>query len=119
MRAVIMTVVVAFCAAGCGLSPTQACKEIVATTCDKIFTCYTTTQEMDAIKLIYGSNVAECKTKFESTSRCAQENPCDSGKTYDATAAATCVNEYKALSCDDVKNASSSPSSCTESSICK
>lgn len=102
--------------AACGTSPQQACKDIVAATCNKMFTCYTGA-ELDAIKTFFGSSESECVTKLNAQSSCDKEQPCDSPKTYDATAASKCVSDYKAMSCADLKSSTGGPSSCE--TVCK
>lgn len=100
---------------GCGTSPQQACKDIVATTCKQMFTCYTAT-EVEVIKAIFGATETECTTKLTASANCEKTEPCATGKTYDTAAAATCVSDWKALTCDKVK-AGTTPTSC--SALCK
>lgn len=115
MKRSLFAVAVALSLVGCGTSPTQACKDIAATTCNKMFSCYTGA-EVDAIKTIFGATESECTTKLTASSNCEKAEPCDAGKTYDANAATTCINEYKALTCDKLK-AGNTPTSCN--SVCK
>lgn len=111
-----LLVVIAFAlTAACGTSPQQACKDIVAATCEKTFACYTGA-EIDAIKLVFGSTAAECTTKLTASARCDQSTVCEGGKTYDSVQAGTCTSEYKALTCDKLK-AGMTPTSCN--TVCK
>lgn len=102
-------------AIGCGTSPTQACKDVVATTCKQIFTCYTSS-EIDLIKTIFGESESACVTKLTASSNCEREEPCEGGKKYDAAAASTCIADYKALTCEQLKGGTS-VASCEK--VCK
>lgn len=105
----------AFALSACGTSPQQACKDITATTCNKLYTCYTGA-ELDGIKTAYGATEADCVTKLQASAKCDATDVCDTGKTYDGSAASTCLSEFKALSCDALK-AGNTPSSCNN--VCK
>lgn len=109
----------AFALSACGTSPEQLCKDAVAASCDKMYTCYTGA-ELDAIKSSFGATAADCATKLEATAACSTKKDaataCESGQTYDAAAASSCVSDFKALSCDALKS-NMTPSSCNN--VCK
>jgi hypothetical protein len=109
----------ALVAAACGTSPQQACKDISATLCNKLYTC-NTGAALDAVKLAFGATEADCVTAQTNTNNCDNTGTsCASGKTYDAVAATTCVNDLRNLSCSQFGSGASTPSSCSTASICK
>jgi hypothetical protein len=107
-------------AMGCGASPTQLCKETVATSCKRAFEC-TTEQERaaPAFVAVFGASETECKSKGESN-QCSKVNdsqPCaDSSKKYDASKAAACIDDYKKASCETIRGGTFSSGNCT--SVC-
>lgn len=109
----------AFALSACGTSPEQACNDAVAASCNKMYTCYTGA-ELDAIKSQFGATEADCTTALKTAAACASKkdaaSACETGKTYDAAAASSCVSDFKALSCDALK-ANMTPSSCNN--VCK
>ncbi len=103
----------------CGTSPQQACKDISATLCNKLYTC-NTGAALDAVKLAFGATEADCVTAQVATNNCDNTGTnCASGKTYDAVAATTCVNDLRNLSCSQISSGMTTTSSCSSSSICK
>ena len=93
--------------ASCGssdssMSETEACNQLVATLCTKMFNCYTAA-ELTLVQSTVGLNVADCKTKLGAQQCNADAVKCDIGETYHADKAAECVTQYKGLSCTDIK----------------
>jgi len=85
----------------CGLSPEAACKEIITTTCQKLIEC-----TGDAAKKLmpYLKDQASCETEFNKKNDCAEPNAaCKDGKTYSASQAGKCIDDYKALTCEEMK----------------
>lgn len=102
MKNVILSSVAVVILAACGSSPKQLCTDTATTMCNKMYTCYTGTQ-LDGIKTVMGATEADCVTKQTvSCNRSDYETkPCDTGKTYDASAASACSSAVKALTCAD------------------
>jgi hypothetical protein len=81
--------------------PVEACKQVKAVTCDKIFGCFTEA-ELDAAQPIIGLNATDCRDKLQPP--CTPDNSnCDSGETYHADKAQACLDGVKTLSCNDIK----------------
>lgn len=91
-------------------TPEQACKTLVSALCSKFFGCFTKEEQMAAAALI-GNNEADCRTKYEQEQCGAEMVKCDSGETYSSTKAQECIDQYKALSCDEVKDGTT-PAAC-------
>lgn len=115
LRTFVVASVAALALSACGSSPQALCKDITATTCNKLYTCYTGA-ELDGIKTIYGASESECATKLQTMSNCDKAEPCETGQTYNASEASKCASDFKGLSCDAVKG-SMFPSSCNN--VCK
>ena len=124
MRKVVFFVL-AVAAVGCAPTPIEVCKSGIDTTCTRLFEC-----QPDAVKSsatfqgIYGTNVAECKTKLETLSSCDARKNYDegctgtnAGKKYDLFKAGDCKAAIKALSCADFLDATKTPAVCAE--VCK
>ena len=96
--------------AGCGgASPVDQCKEAAATSCKKLFECWTT--EADRTRLMLGASAEACTKTAQA--RC--EPPavlCEKPKVWDAAAASACVTEFAALTCTALR-AGTTPSSCS------
>jgi hypothetical protein len=112
-----------FAVVGCGSdddkgggagTPAEACKSLVATVCAKFFGCFTKEEQMAAAAII-GNNEADCRTKFEQDQCGAEMIKCDSGETYSSSKAQECIDQYKALSCDELKSGTE-PAACN--SVC-
>jgi hypothetical protein len=120
-----MSLVTLLMVAGCGdddadsstADPATACKAIVAETCSKYFGCFTEA-ELSLAAATIGNNESDCRTKLGGTSCTAQKLKCDSGKTYSASKASECLDQYKSLSCDEISDpATADPAACEQ--ICQ
>ena len=105
---------------GCAPSPAEQCKMGIAATCDKMFECYDDATKT-AMASIIGANAAECKTKMEASSDCANKKTdadlCtgdNAGKKYNLGNASACLDKTKALSCADFKDATKHPAECAK-----
>ncbi len=94
--------------AGCGgddddkeLTPVEACEQVMGVLCDKFFDCLTQ-EQLTALSSVVGLNSADCKTKFIADSCSTTNTMCDSGETYNASAASQCLDGYKAYSCNNI-----------------
>jgi hypothetical protein len=101
--------------AGSISDPVEACKQIKATMCDVYFSsgCFTK-QQLDAAQPTIGLNATDCRDKLEPPCTPAQAN-CDSGETFHADKAQTCIDGLKTLSCNDLaKNPIPTPAACDQ-----
>lgn len=106
-------------AAACGTSPQQACKDIQATFCNKLYTC-NTGAALDVVKASFGATEADCVTSQVSHANCDNTGSgCSTGTTYDAVAATACINDLRNLTCSQISSGTTTTSSCNSSSICK
>ena len=99
--------------AGCGVNPEEQCKEAAATSCKKLFECWTS--DADRTRLMLGASADACTKAAQA--RC--EPPavlCEKPKVWDGAAASQCISEFGALKCVDLR-AGMTPSSC--SNTCK
>jgi hypothetical protein len=96
-----------FAIAGCGgdsgPSELDACNQLYASICNKLFDCLPQAT-LQANKDVYGLNRGDCATKFQSTQCTATKVMCDSGTKYHADKADQCLGGIKALSCNDISN---------------
>lgn len=96
-----------------GADPVAKCNEINATTCDKLYGCFTGAS-LDAVKMLYGPTAADCKTKLNMNCNQAGSGStgsgCPSGQSFDSAKADQCIADYKAASCDSLM--SGGPASC-------
>jgi hypothetical protein len=107
----------AFCSVACGsddkgnetVTPEAACQNEVATICSKIWSgCV---DNPSATPLIWGLNEADCRTKYVQDRCSASMVECGAGKTYNQAKAQECLDQYKAMSCDQLKKLVA-PSAC-------
>jgi hypothetical protein len=112
-----LCVVGLFAVVGCGSdddggtgTPEAACKSIVAEACKKIFACFTK-EELEAAAGIVGNNEADCRTKQEQSTCGSEMVKCDSGESYNSGKASECLDQYKSLSCNEVKSGTE-PAAC-------
>ena len=125
MRNVIFLAALAVVAVGCAPTPVEVCKSGIDTTCSRLFECQSdAVKNSNEFKTIYGTSVAECKTKLETAVNCAARTNYDqgctgtnAGKTYDLFKASECSNAVKALSCTDFLDPAKIPAVCGQ--ICK
>ena len=101
---------------GCGGSEAQLCKDGAAVLCSKLFECFTTDTERAALGV--GATALECTTRAQKACEArpqsdggTSDSPCDPPLRYDASAAAQCTSELKALKCSLVRTGST-PVSC-------
>lgn len=95
--------------AGCGANPEAQCKEAVATSCKKLFECWTT--DAERMRLMLGATAEACTNAAQA--RC--ETPavlCEKPRQWDGAAASQCNSEFAAIKCVDLR-AGSTPSSCS------
>jgi hypothetical protein len=95
--------------AGNTSDPVAACKNLFTTLCNKLFQC-----NPSGAAQAYGSSSA-CVTALSGNCNAAG-TACPSGTSYNASNAATCINDYANESCTDVTN-NVSPTSCSH--ICQ
>ena len=100
--------------AGCGsLTEEEFAESFWDTTCDLMFEC-TSAEEIEAAGAfwMFGEDAAACKALTDEG-----EGTEDTGDTceFDAEAASTCLDEYQALTCDDL-TAGTTPDTC--STVC-
>lgn len=97
--------------------PVALCKETAQTLCSKFFSCYTK-DELSAAAGTVGNNEADCVTKFSGADKfnCTTEGTkCDSGETYDGGKARECVDQFKSLSCNEIKGGNiATPAACEQ-----
>lgn len=108
-------------ASGCGTSsPVQLCKDSVATSCKRIFECFTDQERSNPNFIaLFGATETECRSKGEANqcSKVSDSQPCaDSSKKYDASKAVACVDDYKKASCETIRGGSFTSANCT--SVC-
>lgn len=98
--------------AACGSSPEEDCARSAAAECERMYTCDS------SVKV--GDDQADCVNDIEALCRAVIETrdgkPCEGEQEYDSAAANRCVDETKALSCDDY-NAGNGAPSCEQ--VCK
>ena len=98
----------------CGGSvPEEQCKEAAATSCKKLFECWTS--DADRTRLMLGASADACTKAAQM--KC--EPPavlCEKPKLWDSAAASQCITEFAAIKCVDLR-AGTTPSSC--SNTCK
>lgn len=112
----MLALVVGVVGSGCGMTPTQTCKETITTVCKRVFECYdATTKASTQFIGLFGASETECNSKWNST-QCANvtdSNPCsDSSKTYSSSKAAACIDDYKAASCATLTGGTFSSGNC-------
>ena len=97
-------------AAGCGggggggITPREACEDVQANMCERIYACYTPT-ELAAIG--FPANEAACVTRLQESEGCARqtvENTCTGNARYHADQANTCVDQITGLACSQVRD---------------
>jgi hypothetical protein len=119
MKKLIVVVAMAVGAVGCGLSPTEGCKQIVAVECQRYFECVdATTKASAAFIAVLGTSETECNSKLGSNCATVTDSkPCpDSSKKYDAQKAAACIQDYKAASCPTITGDTFTSGNC--SNVC-
>jgi ribosome-binding ATPase YchF (GTP1/OBG family) len=98
--------------------PVAACKAVSAELCSKIFSCLDQAV-LDQIAEFVGNNESDCNTKINNENCSAQDVKCDSGTTYDSSAAGECLNQVKALSCKEFESdLTATPAACDDDAIC-
>lgn len=110
MHRTLSAFILAAAVLGCGGSsnntsdPVAACKSVFTTVCNKLFQC-----NAAGAAQLYG-NASTCASTL-STGCTSTNASCPSGKSYNASAASSCINDYGNESCTDVTNGVT-PASC-------
>ena len=112
MRTVIAAALIA-ALAGCGSSPEQQCKDAAATSCKKLFECWTT--DAERARLMLGASAEECTKSAQI--RCEPSAAlCPAPRVWDSAQADACINGFAAIGCTELRTGAT-PASC--SSTCK
>ncbi|HVY27643.1 MAG TPA: hypothetical protein VHB79_13910 [Polyangiaceae bacterium] len=83
------------------VTPEAACQSEVATICSKIWGgCV---DSPSSTPVLWGLNEADCRTKYEQNRCSAAMVECGAGETYNQAKAQECLDQYKAMSCDQLK----------------
>ena len=107
---------------GCGSdddssSPMSDCKSFYSAMCAKFYGCFTK-DELAPFAEIVGNNEADCRTKWQGENCTTEKVKCDSGETYDPSAAKECISQFKSLSCDEFSSdTAATPAACDQ--FCK
>jgi hypothetical protein len=105
---------------GSASSPVEGCKSFVSLQCEKVYGCLT---EAELAQLDVGLNESDCKTKFTSSECTEVKQKCDSGKEYKASVGKECLEQYDALSCDQLRailnQQANDPAACSKSAYCQ
>lgn len=101
--------------AGGPLTATNACKELAVEMCTKIHQCLPK-EALAADPDTYGKDAADCAKKFQTTECTPDKVACETGKTYSAPDAESCIDAVPMTTCDDFA-AGNLPASCDK--ICK
>lgn len=104
--AALLLALVAGCAsqvAGEESSPASDCEALVDLVCGKYFECFSAEERAAAgVPATEESCVASTRADFECAGQTA-ETTCAAGQTYDPAAAAACLDEHAALSCEVIR----------------
>jgi hypothetical protein len=105
IRSILMALCIAACGGGSGGgdSPRQACEDLNAAICERLYACLTA-DELAAAG--YPASEAACVTMSESQAGCAAQtdaNVCDGNEKYHADQAATCIDQISGLTCSDIR----------------
>jgi hypothetical protein len=92
---------------GCGASPEEQCREAAATSCKKLFECWTTAD--DRARLMLGADAEAC-TQSASVRCEAPAVLCAAPHVWDAAAASQCTSEFAALTCSALRSGATPPS---------
>jgi hypothetical protein len=87
---------------GGGPSPKEACEELVKVVCSKIYECFS---EEERAAAGFPATEAGCVTELNADAGCAsqtEENTCDAGETYNASKADDCIDQFSALTCQQL-----------------
>jgi len=93
-----------------GASVPALCKQLVAATCDRIYTCASAAAiEAEGLP----DDEADCRTQVETRSGCAKataESACaDEGGTYHADQARKCIDQTEEQTCEEFANETGTP----------
>lgn len=103
--------------AGCGPKASELCTRSVALGCDRLYEC-TPPALLEPMQASLGATAAECRANQEASKGCADKKAdnelCDSGKTYHLDKASACSDKVKAQSCADFLDAAKKPAECSE-----
>ncbi|WP_146210160.1 hypothetical protein [Vitiosangium sp. GDMCC 1.1324] len=117
----VASAAVSMFAVGC-VSPESVCESSADLACDRIYECQSdAVKSSDAFKAIYGTSVADCKTKLYAASKCSErkeyDEACTDGKKYNLGNASDCSDARKAQTCADFLDPAKTPAVCGQ--ICK
>src|SRR5262245_17569938 len=99
-----------------GNSPQDECNKISNVICSKLYSCVDSATIQQTLGF---TSQGECVTTYESTLKCATaKDTCPVGTTYNGAAADTCVNDYNAMSCNQLAQGTQ-PLSCNQNAICQ
>jgi hypothetical protein len=84
-------------------SPQSDCEALVDVVCGKYFECFSSEERAAAgVPATEESCVDSTRADFECAGQ-SLDTACPAGQTYDPAAAAACLNEHAALSCDAIR----------------
>ena len=98
----LVTLLLSFAAAGCGgdsATPREYCEVLVERNCELAFECWT-----EAMRRERGFPATReiCETNGKEEAMCVgrtADNICATNRTYDGENAATCIDDFNALTC--------------------
>jgi hypothetical protein len=115
----ILGVSLVACGGGAGaggpLTATNACKELAVEVCAKMHQCLPK-EALAADPDTYGKDAADCAKKFQATECTPDKITCESGTTYSASDAESCIDGIPMTTCDNFV-AGTLPASCDK--VCK
>jgi len=88
---------------GGGESPVEACKDLNAAICERLYACLTA-DELAAAG--FPDSEAACVTMSEAAAGCSAqttENVCDGNEKYHPDQASTCIDQISGLTCADIR----------------
>ncbi len=119
MRIVAIAFISFVCVASCTPALQQTCEDYATAWCNQHYTC-TTGTTLQNLQAQYGETATDCAAAFSAEARCtsnAEITPCGVNTSYDSGEAEKCVDEYGALSCEDIQN-NVTPPDCETTAIC-
>ena len=109
MRRALLTAALSLLAGACQVDGEESsleatCDQLAEVTCSKFFECFT--PEELAAAMVPASE-ADCVAATRADYQCASQTldtTCAAGTTYDPVMGSQCIEQYRALSCDALRN---------------
>ena len=104
IRSILIALIFAACGGSSGDSPRQACEDLNAAVCERLYACLTPAELATAG---YPSAEAACVTMSQSQAGCAAQtdtNVCDGNEKYHPDQASECIDQVSGLTCADIRS---------------